>query len=528
MTSKDFIDHATQENYSNWYFGQAGREEGLNGKVFDIRTGEPLPEAFGEIGVSGIANSAWNEVSSMSSASGIERLGRATMHAGMFVTAFHNQSNIDLRKFSTGSYINPDTDYNTLADFSKRAQSQVRFSALYKEVETWAASASATTVATASDIDLDGEDEYLLHNNQVFAVFEAIGGRLVAAFARNPENGKVFQVVGSHPGYAGGETEAEGTANVINDEVSAHRSSGFKDWFANGIGGGSSAYVNDIYTVLAFGSNGWTFTAPGGHIVKTISLANDATRLQADYTLSGDVNKLYIRMGLSPDVNSMLVRGQEDLTETMDLANNRFAVTNATEEPVTAAISLSQALVNTNAVDDVLGTMEFDTLNMRNQAFTQQVEVENEDGENMFSIILSLETGSTDRDSDGLPAWWEFEYFGDDIIADPTANAANGTQTNHAAFIAGYDPTNPEASFGVTKSTLANPSGPAFDLPTVEGRTYTVWYNDDSLTAPDWKVAQTITGTGAMAQWEDDGSITAPDPSTVDHRFYRVSVDLAP
>ncbi len=528
MTSKDFIDHATQESYSNWYFGQSGREEGLNGKVFEIRSGISMPTAFGEIGVGGVSDAAWTQVDAMSGTDGLSRLGRATLHAGMFITAFHNQSNNDLSKFSTGAYIYPDTDYQTLADFSKRAQAQLRQAALYKRAEIWAASATSTTTATAEDVDLDGENEYLLANDQVFAVFEAMGGRLVAAFARNPENGKVFQVVGTQPGYARGESEEEGTANVVNEAVDAHRSSGFKDWFADGTGGGSSAYVNGMYTVTAAGANGWTFTAPGGHIVKTISLADGTTRLQGDYVLSGDVNKLYIRMGLSPDLNSMLVRGQQDLSEVLDMANNRYAVINSREEPVTAALSMTQAALNTNAVDDVIGVLEFDTVNMRNQAFTRQMEIENETGENSFSVVLSLETGSTDRDADGLPAWWEYAYFGTDTGADPDADAANGKNDNREAFIAGFDPNNPEAGFGVQPSTLANPAGPAFDLPTLAGRVYTLWYNDDPLTAPDWKIAETVTGNGALLQWEDDGTHTTPDPSAVDNRFYRVSVDLAP
>jgi hypothetical protein len=48
MVSKDFVHYATQENYDNWYFGQAGREEGLNGKIFNVRPSVPLPGAFGQ------------------------------------------------------------------------------------------------------------------------------------------------------------------------------------------------------------------------------------------------------------------------------------------------------------------------------------------------------------------------------------------------------------------------------------------------------------------------------------------------
>ncbi|RYD66789.1 MAG: hypothetical protein EOP84_30970, partial [Verrucomicrobiaceae bacterium] len=38
----DYLDHATQENYDHWYFGQSGREEGLKDKHFDIRPGVRL------------------------------------------------------------------------------------------------------------------------------------------------------------------------------------------------------------------------------------------------------------------------------------------------------------------------------------------------------------------------------------------------------------------------------------------------------------------------------------------------------
>ena len=95
-----------------------GREEGLSNKVFEIRPGVSLPESFGEVGVTGVAHDAWTEVDAISHAS-TGQLGRSAAHAAMFVTAFHEQQNNDLSKFSTGTYIYPDTDYNNLADLSK-------------------------------------------------------------------------------------------------------------------------------------------------------------------------------------------------------------------------------------------------------------------------------------------------------------------------------------------------------------------------------------------------------------------------
>ena len=114
-------------------------------------------------------------------------------------TQFHNQQNNDLSKFSTGDYIFPDTDFNSLIDFAKDVQSQTRKAAMYQRVDVWAAAAGGLTGSTnvTEDVDLDGEDEYLLYNDRLFAVFERIGGRMIAAWLRNVGDGTVYQVVGN-------------------------------------------------------------------------------------------------------------------------------------------------------------------------------------------------------------------------------------------------------------------------------------------------------------------------------------------
>ncbi|MGB0344907.1 MAG: hypothetical protein ACPGGJ_05865, partial [Coraliomargarita sp.] len=214
-TAKDFIDHATQEDYGNWYDGQEDREEGLEGKVFKIRTDVSLPKKFGTVGVDGIADDAWEKVKGISKTdSGHGKLARSTAHAAMFVTAFHDQKNKDTRKFSTGDYIYPDTDSNKLAEISRLAQSQMRSSALYSRVDAWAEAPPESAAAAREDVDLDGEDEFLLYNGSCLAVFEAIGGRCVAAFARNPNTGAVNQLIGTQPAYPSAVTEEEGKTNV--------------------------------------------------------------------------------------------------------------------------------------------------------------------------------------------------------------------------------------------------------------------------------------------------------------------------
>ena len=138
----------------------------------------------------------------------------------VFETAFHNQTANDLTKFSTGAFIYPDTTTQALAAFSKYAQSQTRMAAVYGKVNAWAAAATsgsytATAVAESADVDLDGEPEYLLYNDRVFALFERIGGRMTHAWVRDIGTGEVFQTVGNPLSYAGSETEEEGNVHPV-------------------------------------------------------------------------------------------------------------------------------------------------------------------------------------------------------------------------------------------------------------------------------------------------------------------------
>jgi len=534
-TAKDFIDYATQGDYANWYDGQPGLEEGLAGKIFDIRSGVPLPEAFGEVGVDGIADAAWTEVDSIGDPAGYAaRLGRATAHAAMFVTAFHEQQSTDLSKFSTGDYINPDTDFNPLAEFSQLAQSQMRFAALYNRVDAWAANPPVEAEAFAQDVDLDGEPEYLLYNATVFAVFEAIGGRCVAAFVRNPETGEVHQCIGTQAAYADSLTEAEGSSNVDDGEVGARRTSAFKDWFADGSGGGTSEYVNALYGVVTSAAGtGWTFAAPGGVIVKTITLPDDAPTLEAAYSLSGEVSKLFVRHGLSPDLWNLIARGQNDLDPLVDDASARQLrlLNRGDGRPVglIAGYDANAAYVD-SATDDAPGVTEWDARNMRNQALVEQVELTNLDGETEFTLSLTLETDANDNDGDGLPNWWERDQGldPDDGTGSqgPEGNDDGDAFTNFEEYVLGLD-TDVAEFDGLPKGLVAPAESGGFTVtfPVLAGRTYRVWYTDDLAGA--WQPA----GPAFFAAQDnpahvftDDGSTTTPDPATVDHRFYRIEI----
>ena len=533
LTAKDFIDHATQENYSHWYDGQSGREQGLSPTVFDIRPGFPLPSAFGRLGFGGIIDDAWNQVAAATTA-GPASLGRATTGSAMFVTGFHNQPNSDLSKYSTGDYIYPDTSYNTLSDFTRRAQSAARHAALYRRADLWAAAPPSTTTATAEDVDLDGENEYLIANDRVLAIFEVMGARLVAGFARNTQTGSVYQLIGTQPAFPGSDNELEGTSNVANGAVAAHRTSGFKDWFANGSGGGSSEYVNAAHTVTSAGPNGWTFRSPGGHVLKTVTLATGSPRLNADYQLSGDVNKLYVRMGLSPDLQSLLVRGQENLLVMRDATKGRFFLENSHAEPVATTLRYNPTLaaVNNAAVDDnPSGGSQWDTLNMRNQALTQQVELENISGQTSFSIVLGMETASTDFDGDQLPDWWENRnnLDSDDdgsvaIVNGPDGDPDLDGYSNFVEWLMGMNPNSRDASSFPKLGMSPDANGFRLSFPTLPARRYQV-ETTTTISANEWlPYGNPLITTPTDAPGTFKIVIPRADPK----RFYRMTVTAAP
>jgi len=537
--SQDFIDHATQQNYDNWYLGQPGREEGLSGKRFDIRNGVPLPanRTFGmqTLADGKLADLSWNSVAALGGNNGTASprfLARATAHTSTLLTGFHNQQNNDLTKYSTGVYTSPDTDYNTLSILSKRSQSQLRFAAIYSAVQAWAASPPASTTAQAVDVDLDGENEYILKNDRVFAVFEALGGRLTAAWTRSAGNSEVYQVVGNFLSYNDSENEAEGTANDNGfGGTGARRTSAFKDWFASGP---NTGYVNNLYTVAASGSNGWTFTSSDGKIVKSISVANGSGNLVANYQLGSGLTKLFVRFGLSPHLEDLLVRGQGNLISS-PIANGRKEIRNQNfthvvrTALVTQAAGLSGATVNPSATDRATTAgIPFapDTMTMRNQAQTEQVEIE---GSGNFSFALELASSSADTDMDGLPDDWELAN-----TLDPNDNGSinidNGAAgdpdkdgvSNYQEWLFGMNPRLSDISqMPRIKLTRLGNGSVDLEFPTIPDRKYRVW---QSATLDDWSPLPPDVNTFGLpanpAFPRNDPAPSANQPK----RFYRLEI----
>ncbi|QTN33380.1 hypothetical protein HZ994_14000 [Akkermansiaceae bacterium] len=539
--SQDYIDHATQENYDNWYLGQPGREEGLIDKRFSIRTGVPLPAgmAYGmqTLGDGKLADLSWNAVAALNGDSGTQSamfLARATAHTSTLLTAFHNQRNNDLTKYSTGVYTSPDTDYNTLSPLSTRSQPQIRFAAIYSSVQAWAAAPPAAAVAESVDVDLDGEPEYVLKNPRTFAVFEALGGRMTAAWVRTPGTGDVYQVVGNFLSYNDRETEEEGTSNDDGlGNTGARRTSAFKDWFA---AGPNSNYVNSLYTATASGANGWTFTTADGKIAKTVTLSDATGKLTASYQLGGGITKLFVRFGLSPHLEDLLVNGQANLVSPAPSGGRKEIRNTSLSHSVGAAIvtsgvGLSGASVNPQAIDaSPSAGIPFlpDTIRMRNQPQTEQVELE---GTGTFSFALELDSTLTDADMDMLPDDWETTYNlsssddgSTDIDNGPNGDPDKDGVSNYREWLFGMNPRLSDAEqLPTLKLTRITSGSVEIEFPTIPNRLYRIWQSA-TLEPQSWtEITPALNTFGLPADPAYKRIDPAPSANQT-RRFYRLEI----
>lgn len=163
---------------------------------------------------------------------------------------------------------------------------------------------SETTQALSRDLDLDGEDEYILSNDKVFAIFENDGGRLEYAFTWNSEKGAIEVVsptsqyflmdAGWGWNYQDGETATAPTWNRAPDAafIQSNGSTGDDD------------YDYAVFDVFINGDS-LSFVSQDNHISKTYTL--EGSTIQAHYELSG-IDMIELGMGLTVNMRNMFER----------------------------------------------------------------------------------------------------------------------------------------------------------------------------------------------------------------------------
>ncbi|MGZ5002939.1 MAG: PQQ-dependent sugar dehydrogenase, partial [Chthoniobacterales bacterium] len=121
----------------------------------------------------------------------------------------------------------------------------------------------------------------------------------------------------------------------------------------------------------------------------------------------------------------------------------------------------------------------------------------------------------TDTDGDGLPDWWEAQYFnGSTTAALPNDDTDGDGLTNAQEFLAGTDPTSGASALRITSITNDGTTV-GLSFPTVFSKSYQLEYKDN-ITDPSWNsLGTSVAGTGGTVEVTD----TSSNPG---HRYYRL------
>lgn len=185
-----------------------------------------------------------------------------------------------------------------VADWEHRYSSHIKNANVYTEASRWAdGQYTVTTGCYFSDIDHDGTDELVMHNDKVFFVIESIGGKANWVFYKNGF-GQQFSVVGSDVAYW---SETDGDYN----ESSNNHVAALSDVYPN--------QQHSVYNMVITQPAGDTVSAVLDQwgVQKTLSLTTGKDFLDVIYDFFGQTG--YIKSGWTPDLLDLIWSGKGNL-----------------------------------------------------------------------------------------------------------------------------------------------------------------------------------------------------------------------
>ncbi|GEM_PF-674722 len=386
----EWLRHACKDNvsnpkqsYDNWYYGTSfsGGEQDFYSYVPNVIGATPLPSGLkqGDLNTSNsLMALTWAAVQGMP-AGRLKTLAEFSYAAMIYETAWHDE---DQAGYQGSGYKPPwpsdDTSYDAISGWALKLQNHTRDVGVIVAAAHWAtnvlsAGFGTNTVTRQVDLDFDGENEYVIANNLLYACFEKYGGRLIKTFALDwcpdVQRYDAREIIGSPISNPGDATEAE----LANADGYFNRCSAFRD----------EGQQDQTYTATPR-SNGFTFAYGGTS--KTITLAHGRDTLDAAYTASGTT---WVRFGLVPNNLDLLMNGHAVLQSDAGAAYYGLKDTNAGGR---VYVKLG-ANATRNATPANAGYLN------RVQALTEQVEVQ---GAGNFGVSLAAS-----RDNDGIPDSYE-------------------------------------------------------------------------------------------------------------------------
>ncbi|HEY5298294.1 MAG TPA: S8 family serine peptidase [Verrucomicrobiae bacterium] len=178
------------------------------------------------------------------------------------------------------------------------------------------------------------------------------------------------------------------------------------------------------------------------------------------------------------------------------------------------------------ATPHISGAVAFAAMNFPTETVAQRIQRILTNADPIVALKGKVATGArldlariVDTDGNGLPDWWELEYFGHLTGTDATADPDHDGENNLAEFLAGTNPTNSLSALSLNTPTL--PSGNTFTLqwPSVAGRYYRLLRSTNLMTDFNMVVQTNIMATPPLNVFTD-----AP-PADFQNVFYRLQLE---
>lgn len=178
------------------------------------------------------------------------------------------------------------------------------------------------------------------------------------------------------------------------------------------------------------------------------------------------------------------------------------------------------------ATPHVAGAVAFAAINFPGETVTQRVQRILAGVDVLPGLQGLVQTGgrlnllrTVDTDGNGLPDWWELQFFGHLTGTDPTADPDHDGAGNLAEWLAGTNPTNASSCLRVFAASADLTNGFTVHWPSIAGKNYRLERSTNLLTGFDSFVRTNIPATPPVNSEAD----TAILPGNA--RYYRVRLE---
>ena len=178
------------------------------------------------------------------------------------------------------------------------------------------------------------------------------------------------------------------------------------------------------------------------------------------------------------------------------------------------------------ATPHVSGAVAFAAMNFPTETVTQRIQRVLTNVDVIAGLKGKVRTGGrlnlqriVDTDTNGLPDWWELQYFGHLTGTNPNADADHDGMSNLQEWLAGTNPTNASSCLRLVAIPTNNPNAFVVRWPSVAGKYYWLERSTNLLTGFNSVVQTNIAATVPTNTVTD----TAIIPGKA--RFYRVGVE---